>query len=446
MLIFIENTPRSYAWGSKNALPDMLGVAPTGEPQAELWLGTHPGSPAQLAKANPDKRTLIDLVQSDPECYGYEGGPLPFLLKVLAIEGPLSLQVHPDLTQAAAGFAAEEAAGVPADARERNYGDPNHKPELLVALSEVTALSGFRELGEARRELLVLAAALRHSHVAGEEPVTAQQRDGRDVAARDVAALDVAALEAAADRLTGDDAGAVRRDFLQWVFSEDPAVAAALAALAAACEAVQGDDLDPARLASLTRLVAAYPGDPGLLVSLLLHLVRLAPGEALYLPARQLHAYLGGIGVEVMAASDNVLRAGLTKKYVDVAELCRVVDTDGIPAPRFPCEPQGPGLVAWRPGVPDFQLLRARLHVPEEGGIGELMAGSAAGEVEVSASQPLVLVVTSGRVRVERTGMDLAEVVSAKRGQSLYVSAGDPIRLTGEGEVFIATVGAAHTA
>ncbi|MBN9612043.1 MAG: mannose-6-phosphate isomerase, class I, partial [Actinobacteria bacterium] len=134
MLIFIENTPRAYAWGSRDALPELLGTSPTGEPQAELWLGAHPGDPATVAKAVPGARTLIDLIESDPERYGVDGGQLPFLLKVLAIGSPLSLQAHPDKAQAEIGFAAEEAAGIPREAPERNYGDPNHKPELLVAL------------------------------------------------------------------------------------------------------------------------------------------------------------------------------------------------------------------------------------------------------------------------------------------------------------------------
>ena len=159
MLIFIENTPRAYAWGSRDALPQLLGVAPNGEPQAELWLGDHPGAPATIAKASPAPRTLIDLIESEPERYGVDGKHLPFLLKVLGIGAPLSLQVHPDKSQAEEGFAREEAAGVPVGARERNYGDPNHKPELLVALSEVTALCGFRPLAEARAELLALAEA-----------------------------------------------------------------------------------------------------------------------------------------------------------------------------------------------------------------------------------------------------------------------------------------------
>ncbi|WP_336993020.1 mannose-6-phosphate isomerase, class I [Leucobacter sp. VD1] len=434
MLIFIENTPRAYAWGSKDALPDMLGLAPTGEPQAELWLGTHPGSPAHVAKASAGARTLIDLVESDPERYGVDGGSLPFLLKVLAIGAPLSLQVHPDRAQAAAGYAAEEAAGVPRDAPHRNYGDANHKPELLVALSEVTALSGFRPLAEARREVLLLAAAARRAG----------------------AAEGAAALEAVEARLRGADPGALRRVFLEWVFSGDPVVASALDGVSAAVRcgaaeepgsAMAARDADPridsARTVALRELVGAHPGDPGVLVSVLLHLVRLDPGEALYLRARQLHAYLSGIAVEVMASSDNVLRAGLTPKHVDIAELCRVVDTDEIAEPRFAAERVARGLLAWRPDVPDFALLRARLCDPEQSAEGAAPADSAPA-VEVPARHPLVLVVTSGRVRVERRAEGehgLAEVASARRGQSLYVSAGDPIRLTGHGEVFLATVG-----
>ncbi|MBK0417694.1 mannose-6-phosphate isomerase, class I [Leucobacter sp. CSA1] len=415
MLIFIENTPRSYAWGSRDALPQMLGTAPTGEPQAELWLGDHPGHPATVAKATPGQRTLIDLIESDPERYGVDGGHLPFLLKVLAIGAPLSLQVHPDAEQAAAGFAAEEAAGVPRDARERNYGDPRHKPELLVALGEVTALCGFRDLVEVRRDL---------SRIAAHAP---------EGAARD-------ALYDAADRLSGGDPEALRSAFLAWVFSGEPGPSAALRAISAAVRApVSGEDeAHSARLTALRNLTAAHPGDPGILVSLLLHLVHLAPGEAVYLGARQLHAYLSGIGVEVMASSDNVLRAGLTSKHVDIEELCRIVDLSELADPRFHVELRGPGLVAWQPDVPDFRLMRARLREPDDLAFAP---SDSAEQVVLDAPFPLVLIVTEGRVRVERPAAELAEVASVRRGQSLYVSAGEAIQLSGRGEVFLATVG-----
>ncbi|MEV8337738.1 mannose-6-phosphate isomerase, class I [Leucobacter sp. NPDC077196] len=432
MLIFIENTPRAYAWGSTDALPDMLGTTPTGEPQAELWLGTHPGSPAHVAKATPVQRTLIDLVESDPERYGVDGGPLPFLLKVLAIGAPLSLQVHPDREQAAAGFAAEEAAGVPRDARERNYCDPTHKPELLVALSEVTALSGFRDLAAAREDLLLLAAAARElGHPEGAE-----------------------GFERAGCRLVGRDAGELRRAFLTWAFSRDPRIVDALSCLFDVLRAAEAGaigfweraleegTIDPDRLASLRALAAAHPSDPGVLVSLLLHLVRLAPGEAIFLGAGQIHAYLGGVAVEVMASSDNVLRAGLTQKHVDIDELCRIVDTGELADPRFPAERLDHGLLAWRPDVPEFQLMRARLREADaEAGTGYSDA-EAAVRIDLPARGPVVLVVTAGKVRIERPEAHPAEVASVRRGQSVYVSAGEPICITGHGEVFLASVGA----
>ncbi|MFA7499072.1 MAG: mannose-6-phosphate isomerase, class I [Leucobacter sp.] len=427
MLIFIENTPRTYSWGSKEALPDMLGTAPNGEPQAELWLGAHPGGPATVAKAIAERCTLIDLIESDPALYGVDGGQLPFLLKVLAIGAPLSLQAHPDLRQAREGFAREEAAGVPRDARDRNYGDPNHKPELLVALSEVTALSGFRPLAEARVDLLGLA---RLAQLSGDD-------------------TGFAALRFAADRLTGDEAEALRSAFLTWAFSAEPEVSRALeamqrltnsAALTQDPSPVENPSSD--RREALRALITEHPGDPGVLVSLLLHHVRLDPGEAVYLGARQLHAYLSGIAVEVMAASDNVLRAGLTQKHVDVAELCRVLDYDELAEPRFLSTATAPGLVAWRPGIPDFQLLRARLEDPESTRPGRALPG-AARVVTIDAEHPLVLIVTAGRVRIERPEAEFDEVAAARRGQSLYISAGPPIRLTGDGEVFLATVGSA---
>lgn len=431
VLIFIENTPRAYAWGSTDALPEMLGTTPTGQPQAELWLGTHPGSPAQIAKATPAPHSVIDLVEADPDRYGVDGGPLPFLLKVLAIGAPLSLQVHPNRAQAAAGFAAEEAAGVPRDARERNYGDANHKPELLVALSEVSALSGFRPLVAARDDLE------RYARAANEVPDPAG----------------VAALRAVAEKLCPGESAAteaeVRSYFLSWVFSDDPSVAGALAALSRLADAVAPGKpgVSPAedRDLAMRALIATHPGDPGVLVSLLLHHVRLQPGESIYLGARQLHAYLGGIAVEVMAASDNVLRAGLTEKHVDIEELTRILDPEELGDPRLAPSQLALGLDAWQPDIDDFQLVRARVCDPDDD-VGLPECHERAGRrVLIAVPQPAVIVVTRGRLRIERLdgGVEegLAEVASARRGQSLYVSAGGFIEVTGHGELFLATVG-----
>lgn len=415
MLIFIENTPRTYAWGSVDALPEMLGTAATGEPQAELWLGAHPGHPASVAKATKQPRTLIDLIESDPERWGVDGKDLPFLMKVLAIGAPLSLQVHPNAAQAAAGFAAEEERGIPRDAAERNYGDPHHKPELLVALGEMTALSGFRPLADTRRDLRMLAAAV----------PTGPSRE---------------ALHTAADLLSGEDPAAARQRFIEWALSGDEAAVAGVQGISVIVRASQAADLelDPLRVAVLSNLVAAHPGDAGILVSVALHALRLQPGEAIFLGAGQLHAYLSGIGVEVMASSDNVIRAGLTVKHVDVGEVCRIVDTDALDEPKFRAERCRPGLVAWRPEVPDFQLMRVRLHGAEE----EVFdAVGSAEQIDLPAPHPLVLIATAGRVVIERPAAEFAEVAVVKRGQSLYVSAGEPIQIRGHGEAFIATVG-----
>lgn len=464
MLIFIENTPRAYAWGSRDALPGLLGTAPTGEPQAELWLGDHPGAPASVAKASPRAQTLIELIESDPERYGVDGKHLPFLLKVLGIGAPLSLQVHPDKQQALDGFAREQAAGVPLDARERNYGDDNHKPELLVALGEVSALCGFRALAEARADVLALAAASPEGpgrdallHAAGLCVVAA----GAPGATGAAGATNATNATGAAEGALGD-ADQARSSYLNWALSGDETVAAALQALGAALERFDAGDgaVDAATAASggvaatrreaLSKLLAAYPDDPGVLISLLLHLVTLQPGEAIYLAARQLHAYLDGIAVEVMAASDNVLRAGFTQKHVDVAEVLRVVDFAELDTPLIEPERLAPGLIAWAPEVPEFTLLRARLGETEG---DDARDDDCAERVVVAAPYPMVLVVTSGRVRVERVGAEVdraepadlagfAEVASVGKGQSLYVSSGEDIELSGLADVFLATVGA----
>lgn len=437
MLIFIENTPRAYAWGSRDALPEFLGTSPTGEPQAELWLGAHPGAPATVAKAVPNARTLIDLIESDPERYGVDGHHLPFLLKVLAIGAPLSLQVHPDKAQAEAGFAAEEAAGVPREAMERNYGDPNHKPELLVALSEVSALSGFRPLDAACEDLSALA------------DLAAEHADGPGAAALAmVAEICRRAVrgDAGQDRAVG--AREARERVLRWALGGGSGPVAAARAIAAVVQlpmTALEDRLDRHRVAVLRELTVAYPDDTGVVVSLLLHLVRLEPGRAIYLAARQPHAYLSGIAVEVMAASDNVLRAGFTEKHVDAEELLRIVDFAELAEPRAAERRVAAGLVSWDPEVPDFRLMRARLRDPGEGDPegserAESRHEDRAESVEIAAPYPLVLVATAGRVRVERPDAEFGEVASVARGQSLYVSAGAPIELSGCGEAFIATV------
>jgi mannose-6-phosphate isomerase len=377
----VDGVIRPYAWGSRTAIPALLGVDVTGEPAAELWLGAHPDDPS------PAQGTTLDtLIAAEPErllgpaVVARFGPRLPFLLKVLAAETALSIQVHPDLAQARAGYAAEDAAGVPRTGRRRNYKDTNHKPELLCALTRFDALCGFR-------------------------PV-ARTLDLLDV-------LGVPELAPYRDRLAGDGL----RDAFTALLRLDPpgavvgAVVAALPRLAATGWAELG--------AALTRVADDFPGDIGVVVALLLNFVRLAPGEAIFLGAGTVHAYLRGMGVEILANSDNVLRCGLTPKHIDIPELLRITDFTELGEPRWP----GHGGSFTVP-VPDFALSRVDLDA------GSRTAGT--------AGRPYLVLCVSGTATVEvaRTAVEL------RPGRAAFVAAGEvAFTLTGTGQAFLATVG-----
>ena len=266
----VVGSAQHYAWGDPDAIPRLLGHEPDGRPWAEWWLGTHPSAPSHLADGSP-----LSAVTGD----------LPYLLKVLAAAHPLSLQTHPNALTAAAGFAREDARGILLDDPRRTYRDPFAKPELIVALTPFEALCGFR-------------------------PVAATIALLRGLGAHDLAA------ELETTGLTDTVAALYRREIDH----------------RRVVDACSGRDHPAAALA--TRLAAVYPDDPSVAVTLLLHHVHLSPGEALYLAPGNLHAYVHGTGVEVMGASDNVLRGGMTTKHVDVDELLRVVRCTPIDDPR----------------------------------------------------------------------------------------------------------------
>ena len=358
MFVAITNTPRDYAWGSATAIPSLLGTPVTGRPQAELWLGTHPGSPAQVVGDG----SLASLTT------------LPFLLKVLAAAAPLSLQAHPTTAQAVEGFARENAAGVPLSSPQRNYKDELHKPELIFALTPFRALCGFRPTS------LVLA--------------------------------DLDLLGAGFGEWRNRLADGIRPTF-EWLISRGPDVPPLIDALVTAAARV-----DAPPFALIAELEAAYPGDPGIAISLMLNLTTLSPGQVLFLPAGNIHAYIEGVGVELMAASDNVLRGGLTPKHVDVPELLRVLDFTPGPVPYLPSVSRGPGVSAYAP-VPDFELL----HV------------TAAAEVELPAEA--VALCTSGGFTL--SGSTGSAVIT--RGESLYISDEGPLAVTGNGSLFVAASG-----
>lgn len=353
---------RHYPWGSRTMLAQLRGAqSPTPGPEAELWYGAHPAAPASI-----DGQPLTEIIAADPagalgdrvrDAFGDE---LPFLLKVLAAAEPLSLQAHPSLDQAREGYERENAAGLAVDAPERNYRDSNHKPEIIVALTPFRALSGFRPVDKTR-ELFDTLAIPELDHYS--------------------AILD-------------DD---LRALFTTWI-TIPPASRTELidAIVAASHNHLHRGDWISDILHVVIDLNERYPGDAGVLGALLLNHVHLAPGEAVHTGAGQLHAYLEGMGVEIMANSDNVLRGGLTSKYVDVPELVRVLDFATTANPRIELGADG----AFDAPVEEFRLYPRMLDPGESctvdfaaptivlcvaGNVGEVSAG---GAVWIPAADP----------------------------------------------------------
>ncbi|MFD3448520.1 mannose-6-phosphate isomerase, class I [Microbacteriaceae bacterium 4G12] len=415
MFVGITNTPRDYAWGSSSAIAELLGTEPSGGPEAELWLGAHAGSPSRILDPSSvgGARTLADWIAADPAtalgpvANGFREGDgpyLPFLLKVLAAASPLSLQAHPTIERARSGFAREDEEGVPGDAPHRNYKDELHKPELIYALSDrFDALCGFRDVDEVRAVVTALAES-------DERP-----GDGR----RDLFDRILAELA------PGEDAGTGLRAVFEWLSAGGDDVSALVERVVRAAKDVARGGRFERELAVVARLAETYPGDPGIVTSLLLNSVSLRRGEALYLPAGNIHAYLEGLGVELMAASDNVLRGGLTPKHVDVAELLEVLEFTPLPVPYLAPESPAPGVEVFRPDVPDFLLVRVSLD-------------GATGAADVDIAGPAIAICTSGEVSM--TGESSAS--SLARGESAYVTPDEGrLALSGQGEVFLATVG-----
>ena len=292
----LQNTVQNYAWGSRTAIAGLLGQSvPADTPQAELWMGAHPKAPSRVF-CDGLWRPLPEVLQESPEeVLGKDvahrfNGRLPFLFKVLAAAKPLSIQAHPNREQARQGFVREDKLGIPLDVPRRNYRDDNHKPEIICALTPFWALRGFRKIEE-------IIGLIRR--------------------------LQIKSLEKQIDMLRDQPTREGVKDFFHDVMTmEREQQGEALNEALAAAETRAGE----APLYNwMIRLNQAYPGDIGVLSAALLNLIRLEPGEAMYLPAGELHAYLEGVGIELMANSDNVLRGGLTPKHVDVQELLNIL-------------------------------------------------------------------------------------------------------------------------
>ncbi|ATE57196.1 mannose-6-phosphate isomerase, class I [Actinosynnema pretiosum] len=402
----LHNAVRAYAWGSRTAIAEMLGrEVPAPHPEAELWMGAHPGDPSRVIGPDGTRRSLLDLLAEDPRgqlgdgCAERFGGRLPFLLKVLAAEEPLSLQAHPSAEQAAFGFAAEDAAGLAVDSPIRNYKDPSAKPELICALTEFHALAGFR----APDRTVALLRSLDAPDLAPYTELLAAQPDG----------------------------SGLRALFTTLITLPQNSLDGLLPQVLDACVAHVKDrgEFD-AECRTALELGEAYPGDAGVLAALLLNRIVLSPGEAIYLPAGNLHAYLHGTGVEILANSDNVLRCGLTPKHVDVPELMRVLDFSSGDMPVQRGEPTRPGLWVYRTPCPEFELSRI-----------ELAAGES---VEVDHGGPQILLCARGSATLSVHRGGHADVLELRRGQSVWLPAADPalrVEATEDAQLFRATPG-----
>lgn len=339
----INGVIKHYDWGSTDHIPGLLGRAPNGQPHAELWLGAHRSGSA-VAQIEGASKEIFELIAVHPEqmlghvVHQRAGARLPFLMKILGIARPLSVQVHPTLDQARAGFERDNALGIPLNDPKRTYVDSYDKPELICALTEVTALCGFRPVEETFALLEPLADVL----------ACEKSRPGENFLA--LYELPVETQDALLRALPA--AVASRPDSAAWKW--------------------------------VARLVAARPTDISVLAPLYLNLVTLSRHEALYLDAGTIHAYLEGFGVEVMGSSDNVVRGGLTSKHVNLDELVNVLNTASTPARVISAERLADGWTIWPTDCEYFQLLYSNTSVAELRLEGPAIVLCVAGKVHVS--------------------------------------------------------------
>ncbi|MBR6458650.1 MAG: mannose-6-phosphate isomerase, class I [Actinomycetaceae bacterium] len=406
----LQGAVRTYAWGSPSAIPSFFGYPGTSDPIAEVWFGAHPDGPAFIVddtsaplfdytsvgyRPAASTETLRDYIMSNPQAALGESvakrynNRLPYLLKLIAPREPLSLQVHPTVEQAREGYEREDAQGIDRLSPSRNYRDRNHKPELTYALTPFDALAGFR--------------APRRVHEVIKDLDTPLARQ-----------LDELVLDGGVDTafhyLLDDKTRPDPEDITQTV---------------AACAARSPADSPSVRAdAIVCRLAQHYPDDPGVIASLLLNPVTLRSGESLYIPTGTVHAYLSGEAVEIMAASDNVLRAGLTEKHRDVPEVLRIANSRAAPPIRIAPERMSDILSTFYVPVDDFELSILRLK-------------DASRRESVRTRGPRTLVCIDGAVQVWAGGQKAA----LNRGQALFIPEEDgELSVRGFGRLVLASV------
>ncbi|MDR0558168.1 MAG: mannose-6-phosphate isomerase, class I [Treponema sp.] len=390
----LKNQVKHYAWGSPDWIPKLLGEKnPDNKPYAELWMGVHRDGQSQTG-CNGKTISLAELIGRDAALYlgkasasaAAGAASLPFLFKLLAADKPLSIQAHPSLEQARAGFERENSAGVPLDAPERNYKDANHKPEIICALTPFKAMAGFRETDEIR----ALFGAFGMKSLAGVK-----------------AALD-SGLKA----------------FLQALFALPPEIRRRVCEHAATQERRLCESHPQYRdvWETAASFAERYPSDPAALSPLYLNLIFLEKGEALFLPAGVLHAYIHGLGVELMANSDNVLRGGLTSKCIDLQELFHILTFSAFK----------PEILHPNPSKYPVTCKEFSLSVMYDQGVW-------------TEDGPAILIVTQGEVGVVSGDEKNSEKTETKlkQGESAFIAAGNAGKLSLNGNfiLYIAGIG-----
>jgi mannose-6-phosphate isomerase len=396
----LDNPLRPYDWGSTTAIAELLGRTPSGGPEAELWIGSHPNSSSRVVGHGDTGMTLERLIDSDPartlgaasrEVFGDR---LPYLMKVLAAAAPLSLQVHPNTKQAREGFERENAASIAQDAPDRNYHDAFSKPELIYALTDFDALCGLRAPAEALRVFEGLTALVEKQK--GSVPKV---------------------LRAVVADLRNHDESAALRDAFTRLLTGGAETKEAVGTVISALEEAEfssDDSLLRSAAATALQLNGHHDGDPGVLVALMLNRVVLRPGQALYLPAGNIHAYLEGLGIEVMGCSDNVLRGGLTLKHIDVDELLKTMEFEPLALPLLEPESTPLGQELFCPPFHELQL--QRLELPSAFG-----DAAASADIPVAQNGPAVVLVVSGTIVLDSPKGDLI----LHRGQSAFIPANE---------------------
>lgn len=377
-ILKMDNPIQSYAWGSRTAIGELMGqVGPTAKPQAEIWMGAHPKAPSKVWYENRWQPLHQLIAQYPHEMLGNDvsnqfDNTLPYLFKVLAAGEPLSIQAHPDMHQARDGYQRENLQGIALDAANRNYKDDQHKPECMCALTTFWGLCGFRSLTD-MMTIVGPVWPMSYNHILN---VLTQSFNPKG-------------LQLLFDKL-------MRLE----IKSRKELVSKIVENVLKIKEGNRAYDW-------IIKLNEKYPGDIGVIAPLLLNIIKLEPGDAIFLPARQLHAYLDGLGIELMANSDNVLRGGLTPKYVDVNELIKILDFNPHNPDKLTCRSNGKTECVYHSPAKEFILaeLTTATDTPHE--------------IKNRPDGPEVIFCIEGTANITR--INKSDDITVKQGHSVFV-------------------------